>query len=644
MRRLRILFLLLAVVLLVPMALVVRRAFRSIEAERTMFHRNVADRIADEMERELSTWLRREEDRPFDQYRFFYVPEGTPTDIVSLRRSPLSESPPDPFVICYFQIEPDGTISSPLWPGNEDLARASGWQESDEVREIAELVGQVIGDFWHSEGSPAGRSEALEAKDGSATRQNQLADIGLKKRGLADPGAAAEQTKEAALQSLNRGARERRQRPAKVAPSQAANVYNFSLDESNAVQSSIRSRDLETDADGGDGRAEGELWTTTREVREGIEEALAAKASGTIDVRLEPMVGRPATTHHLILYRIVSIGEKAYRQGLVLDTAQLVEWLRDRVLTDSELAAYSRIGAPRTSGPLAEASYTFPHRFAEPFGAVTTDISLATLPGSDGGTDIVTLSLLLAAATTLGLFALYRMVAVRVAYAERRGNFVSSVTHELKTPLTAIRMYAEMLRDGVVADAASRQRYYEIMTAESERLGRLVQNVLELSQLEQNQRSVRLAAGDVGAVLKDVVGVLGPHADQQGFTIRLEVEPDLPRVRFDRDALLQVLFNLVDNAIKYARGAEDKEILLSCRCQGAGVVLAVADHGPGVARRHLEKIFEPFYRGEDELTRTSKGTGIGLALVQGLVEQMGGAVDGRNVRGGGFEVAISLAA
>jgi signal transduction histidine kinase len=623
--------------LLVPMALVVRRAFGSIAAERTMFHRNVADRIADEMERELTAWLRREEDRPFDQYRFFYVPEGTPADIVNLRRSPLAEPPADPFVICYFQVDPDGTISSPLWPGNEELAQASGWQESEPVREVAGLVRQVIGELWHPAGWAGGRADAADRKD-APTPAQRLADLGSKKLEIPEPKAKEKQTLDEALQSLNRGAEERRQRPAKVAQSQAANVYNFSLDADNAVQSSIQTRDQ--DAGAFDGRqADGELWTTTREAREGIEQALAAQAFETIDVRLEPMVGRPVTAGHLILYRSVSIGEKAYRQGLVLDTAQLVEWLADRVLTGNDLAAYSRIGRP-----LPGATHVFPHRFAEPFGAVTTEVSLATLPGSDGGTDIVTLSLLLAVAVTLGLFALYRMVAVRVAYAERRGNFVSSVTHELKTPLTAIRMYAEMLRDGVVPDAASRQRYYEIMTAESERLGRLVQNVLELSQLEKNQRSVRLTAGDVGAVLQEVVGVLGPHARAQGFAIRLEVEPDLPRVRFDRDALLQVLFNLVDNALKYARDADDKEILLSCRRQGTGVVLAVADRGPGVARRHLEKIFEPFYRGEDELTRTSKGTGIGLALVQGLVEEMGGAVRGRNVRGGGFEVAISLAA
>ena len=107
---------------------------------------------------------------------------------------------------------------------------------------------------------------------------------------------------------------------------------------------------------------------------------------------------------------------------------------------------------------------------------------------------------------------------------------------------------------------------------------------------------------------------------------------------------MQVLFNLLDNALKYSRQADEKEIVLKCRRDHRGVVLAVSDHGPGVAGRHLKKIFEPFYRGENELTRTSKGTGIGLALVRGLVERMGGTVAGRNASGGGFEVSIFLTA
>jgi signal transduction histidine kinase len=201
-------------------------------------------------------------------------------------------------------------------------------------------------------------------------------------------------------------------------------------------------------------------------------------------------------------------------------------------------------------------------------------------------------------------------------------------------------MHAEMLRDGVVPTEAKRDEYYARMTAEAERLSRLINNVLEFSQLEQNTRQLVLVTGPLAPVVAEAARLLGPHAEREGFELRVEMAPDLPPVRFERDALLQVLFNLVDNALKYAREAPRRRVTLLGRQDGATVRLAVRDDGPGVAPSHLGRIFEPFYRGESELTRRSKGTGIGLALVRGLVERMGAAVSGRNVAEGGFEVEI----
>ena len=122
----------------------------------------------------------------------------------------------------------------------------------------------------------------------------------------------------------------------------------------------------------------------------------------------------------------------------------------------------------------------------------------------------------------------------------------------------------------------------------------------------------------------------------------MHVAGDLPAVRFDRDALLQVLFNLVDNAMKYAKASDRRTVELEARRDGDAVTVAVRDFGPGVARAHLERVFEPFYRGESELTRTTKGTGIGLALVKELGERMGAAVSGANADGGGFRVRLAF--
>jgi signal transduction histidine kinase len=120
------------------------------------------------------------------------------------------------------------------------------------------------------------------------------------------------------------------------------------------------------------------------------------------------------------------------------------------------------------------------------------------------------------------------------------------------------------------------------------------------------------------------------------------MEAPLQDVRFDRDVVTQVIFNLVDNALKYARDAERREIEIACREHEDGVELSVRDYGPGVPEGDLARIFEPFFRREDELTRTTKGTGIGLALVMDLAHAMGAELAASNAEGGGLRVALLL--
>jgi len=323
---------------------------------------------------------------------------------------------------------------------------------------------------------------------------------------------------------------------------------------------------------------------------------------------------------------------------------------RYRLAEDPSLA-FVREPEAAPAPPGAEGDYRYRHRFAEPFDAVSASLALAPLGGAAGPGALYALSALLVLTGTAGLFALYRMAALAMAFAERRSNFVAAVTHELKTPVTAIRLYGEMLRDDLVPSEEKRREYYRTITAESERLGRLVDDVLELARLEKGARPMQLTAGALGPVVDDALELLRPQAERAGFALRSAVEPGLPRVRFDRDALLQVLGNLVDNALKYARHAREREIEVSARRQpsasgrdGRRVELAVRDHGPGVESRQLALLFEPFHRGEDERVRTAQGTGLGLALVERLVERMGGQVEGRNAPGGGFEVRIALQA
>jgi signal transduction histidine kinase len=369
-------------------------------------------------------------------------------------------------------------------------------------------------------------------------------------------------------------------------------------------------------------------------------------ADQDLDVTISQLQGLPVAKDRLVLYRRVSVGPRIFFQGVVLRLPELVRDLEREVIAGTDLAGYLSFVWGPSSGDPAGADYAFDHVFAAPFEAVRATALFEEVPreGSDPLPFLLGLTLLLVGATLVGLLLLYRMVAVVVRFAEQRNNFVSAVSHELKTPLTAIRMYAEMLRDGIVSSDEKRQEYYRTITAESERLSRLINNVLELAKLEQGTRSVSFSVGRLRPVLEEAVLVLGPHARSRGFTFELVADDDLPPVCFEHDALLQVLINLVDNALKFSRTADDKRVVLEAKADPAGgVTIRVRDRGPGVPQAQLGRIFQPFFRGERELTRTTNGTGIGLALVQGLIECMGGRVTARNHPSGGFEVEIGLA-
>ena len=615
MTRIRLAFLLLAVAVLAPVGLLVRRAFESVDLERRVRHAALAERLFDEMERALSSLLAREEERPFDHYEFYYAPAEQVGGPVAVARSPLAHLPDRPFVVGYFQIDPDGSFHTPLEPRDEVRARGAGdWPPPDEVLARVAQLAQLVPNAWPAAARRRATSPIAEALPGTTMALGGKTNERLRALGYLD--ADKEGSSYDALRSLNRkGVEQRAGRQAKV-------EY--------APNPPERAR-LGAEADE---PADAKVAEPRRE----------ADAPATVRVELAPMVGRVIDDRHMLLYRTVLREARGWRQGLVLDVPSLGAWLDEQAHVSDGLAPYARVTfvTPSAPAPAPEArgGFLYVHRFAEPFEDLAARVALAPLPGVGGGRYVALLSALLLVAGAGGLVALYRMVAVVVRYAERRSNFVAAVSHELKTPLTAIRMHAEMLRDGVVATEAKRDEYYTRITGEAERLSRLINNVLEFSQLEQNTRRLVLATGPLAPAIAEAERLLRPHAEREGFELRVEVEPDLPPVRFERDAVLQVLFNLVDNALKYAREASLRRVTLLGRRDGATVRLAVRDHGPGVAPSHLGRIFEPFYRGESELTRRSKGTGIGLALVRGLVERMGAVVSGRNVPEGGFEVEV----
>jgi signal transduction histidine kinase len=211
----------------------------------------------------------------------------------------------------------------------------------------------------------------------------------------------------------------------------------------------------------------------------------------------------------------------------------------------------------------------------------------------------------------MGMTLLYRSVRRELDQAHRMQNFVAAVTHELRTPISTIRLHAEMLLDGWV-DGAKQPEYYQRIVRETHRLSTLVERVLEKSRLKEN--ITRPVAGDlnehVAALQEDLLPAEGEARD-----LAFQLEPKLPPVWLTAEAVGMIVSNLVENARKYAP-ARDEPILVRTRWENGRVLLEVLDRGPGVPAAERERIFDAFYRVGSEQTRTTTGTGLGLHLVR----------------------------
>lgn len=245
------------------------------------------------------------------------------------------------------------------------------------------------------------------------------------------------------------------------------------------------------------------------------------------------------------------------------------------------------------------------------------------------------------AALGVGALVVWRGVRREVEVARLREDFVSNVSHELRTPLALIRMYSESLAQGRVPPERL-GRYYDTIVAETERLSRLVGNVLHFNRFERGTASLSRAPIDVSALAAEIGERYRPVIERDGGTLALDLASDLPAVSGDRDLLSEALVNLIDNAVKYGGG----QVEVGTERQGDGVALAVADRGPGIHRDDAERVFEPFVRlqptSTDGLVHTAKGTGLGLALVQRIAASHGGTATVEPRDGGGSVFRLTL--
>jgi signal transduction histidine kinase len=251
------------------------------------------------------------------------------------------------------------------------------------------------------------------------------------------------------------------------------------------------------------------------------------------------------------------------------------------------------------------------------------------------------LALLLVLSVTLfGAYLLWRDVRRDVRMAEMRSQFVSSVSHELKTPLTAIRMFAETLRLGRSKNQKTQTEYLDTIVSESQRLTRLLNNVLDFSKIEQGKRIYRPDMTALSEIIQASARAMKYPLSQKGFELNVHVEEGLPAVRVDQDALEQAILNLLNNAMKYS--GESHEIDLRLQRKDDHALIQVTDRGVGIDPREQKRIFEKFYRVPMPENERIVGTGLGLTLVSHIVKAHGGNIEVESAPGKGSTFSIYL--
>jgi signal transduction histidine kinase len=262
------------------------------------------------------------------------------------------------------------------------------------------------------------------------------------------------------------------------------------------------------------------------------------------------------------------------------------------------------------------------------------DLARNSFLNSAGATVLVLVFLLCGIALTI------RATDREARLAQAKSNFVSNVSHELKTPLSLISLFSEILELGRVNTEEKKTEYYRIIRHESLRLNKMIDNILDFSKIEAGRKRYDFADGDMAEVIESVLSSYRYQIINAGFDIQTNIQRDLPSVLIDRDAMAQAISNLLDNAIKYS--GEVKQLSITTETLGSDLSIEIADRGIGIPHAEQAKIFQKFYRVGDGLVHDVKGSGLGLSLVKHIIEAHQGAISVESEVGQGSRFTILL--
>jgi len=688
-RGLRALLALFFVALAAPAVVLVAQAYSQLKWEAFRSTQLAAEELAARVDTQLRAATAMEEARSFGDYSFLVVEGDAAANFV--QRSPLSSFPVTGAlsgVLGYFQVDAAGRLTTPLLP-DAGVAAASYGIAADEEAARTALVAQLrdvlaenrlVRPQARVDRVPPGVAGASQptrelARDAPVASSDLAAQEAL--IAAAAPAAPPEsaptaasspaatppaEEAQAAFDRLAAGGLSFARRNQSVAVSnEAVGAARPSVADDAAIASvGLREAEKARADVGADERQkrveqtlvpEPEIAVTAREADAAPEPKVELRVR-TFESEVDPFEVGALDTGHFVLFRNVWRDGQRYIQGALLDRAAFLAGVIEApygasgvaqvsdvavLFQGRQLATLSAAAAPVYSSAPRQLAGELLHRarLSPPFGDLELVFGVSALPRAPGTALLVWVSVTLAVVLCVGFLLMYRFAAGQMRLARQQQDFVSAVSHELKTPLTSIRMYGEMLKAGW-ADEAKKQTYYDYIHSESERLSRLIENVLQLARLTRSSQRFDLKRVPVAELMDLLRSKVATQVERAGFELKVRNDaPDDAAIVVDADCFAQIFINLVDNALKFTAAAETKVVELASRRESDGTLLfTVRDFGPGVPKGQMKKIFELFYRPENELTRETVGTGIGLALVRQLAAAMGARVDVRNCEPG----------
>lgn len=641
MNRLKLFILIFLITTSLPLAFVIYQSYSGLKQEERAQLRFFSTTLFDQMEQDLAELVQAEELRAVDEYQY-YLADSADQGRNQPQRSPLAEPDSPGYILGYLQNNPDGSMQTPLVIDLDDVPEQNRNLVS-RLREANEIF----------------NTKKFSIAQPQTTPKHLAPQETVRKKGKAD--FAERFLKQAEPERKSSYLGKKRQRVEEVSAEQIQNVASEDKEgrqygNAPAPGTVQRSSPLAAKSDAADMAAQPPQRLYDSLKNEQATEASATKAPDSsthpFQVEVAPFQSVALGNDSVYMFRRIVINNQIYRQGFIILVEPLVRHLIDTHFTDQPLAEFTTLGFQRRDqgniGDILKAGngstqtdFVTRRLFPPPFDFLSAGLTAHAIPSSPARRTLNMALGVLGAFMFLGLVAIYQSARSIVALSERRSQFVSSVTHELKTPLTNIRMYIEMLEQGIAPSAEKEQEYLAILGSESARLSGLINNVLELAKLEKKQRYFHLQEGRLDDVLSEVETLMAEKIRSEGFSLTVK-KSEIPPFAYDREVLIQILVNLIENSLKFGKEAPQREITITADTLDKGVRLAVSDTGPGIPRHALKKIFADFYRVDNALTRTTGGTGIGLALVKKFISALGGTVEAANNDGPGCTITLVL--